>query len=90
MNLFEEITNHYQQALSTMGGSGIDWIDTVFRMCVILLVDLAGLLGISYEEINIWIFVIIWPALTILGLVWIIFLTFRLRKLKIKSGTMRQ
>ena len=67
-----------------MGGSGIDWIDTVFRICVVLLVDLADFLGVSYEEINIWIFVVIWPALTILGLIWIIVLKFRVRKLKLK------
>lgn len=84
MNFVGEIADHYQRALNTIGGSGIDWIDTVFRMCVILLVDLADLLGISYEEINIWIFVIIWPALTILGLIWIIVLKFRVRKLRLK------
>tara|TARA_B110001469_G_C9291250_1_gene159676 strand:+ start:83 stop:304 length:222 start_codon:yes stop_codon:yes gene_type:complete len=72
-----------------MGGSGIDWIDTVFRICVVLLVDLADFLGVSYEEINIWIFVIIWPALTILGLIWIIVLKLRVRKLKLKLGKMR-
>jgi hypothetical protein len=72
-----------------MGGSGIDWIDTVFRICVVLLVDLADFLGVSYEEINIWIFVIIWPALTILGLIWIIVLKLRVRKLKLKLGKIR-
>ena len=84
MNLIEETADHYQRALNTMGGSGIDWIDTAFRMCVVLLVDLADLLGVSYEEINIWIFVIIWPALTILGIIWITVLKFRVRKLKFK------
>ena len=84
MNFVGEIAGHYQRALNTMGGSGIDWIDTVFRICVVLLVDLADLLGISYEEINIWIFVIIWPALTVLGLIWIIVLKFRVRKLRLK------
>ena len=84
MDLIEKISNHYQQALSTMGGSGIDWIDTAFRICVILLVDLSDFLGVSYEEINIWIFVIIWPALTILGIVWITVLKFEVRTLKLK------
>ena len=67
-----------------MGGSGVDWIDTIFRLCVILLVDLADFLGVSYEEINIWIFVIIWPRLTIVGIIWIIILKFRVHKLKLK------
>ena len=84
MDLIEKISNHYEQALTTMGGSGIDWIDTIFRMCVVLLVDLADLLGVSYEEINIWIFVIIWPVLTIFGIIWITILKFRVRKLKLK------
>ena len=84
MNLIEEMADHYQRALNTMGGSGIDWIDTIFKVCVVLLVDLADLLGVSYEEINIWIFVIIWPALTIFGIIWIAVLKFRVRKLKLK------
>jgi len=84
MDLIEKISNHYEQALTTMGGSGIDWIDTIFKVCVVLLVDLADLLGVSYEEINIWIFVIIWPALTIFGIIWIAVLKFRVRKLKLK------
>lgn len=84
MNLIEEITDQYQRALNTMGGSGIDWIDTIFRLCVVLLVDFADFLGVSYEEINIWIFVIIWPALTIVGIIWITILKFRIRKLKLK------
>tara|TARA_B100000787_G_C16127911_1_gene265899 strand:- start:527 stop:793 length:267 start_codon:yes stop_codon:yes gene_type:complete len=84
MNLIEEITDQYQRALNTMGGSGIDWIDTVFRLCVVFLVDLADFLGVSYEEINIWIFVIIWPVLTLMGIIWIAILKFRIRKLKYK------
>ena len=84
MNLVEEMTDQYHRALNTMGGSGIDWIDTIFRLCVVLLVDLADFLGVSYEEINIWIFVIIWPALTIVGIIWITILKFRIRKLKLK------
>ncbi|MDA9291918.1 hypothetical protein N9P99_01565 [Planktomarina temperata] len=41
MNLIEEIGDHYQRALNTVGGSGIDWVDKVFKICVIFLVDLA-------------------------------------------------
>jgi hypothetical protein len=55
----------YHRAINTMGESGIDWIDTLFRICVYILVDLADLIGISYEAINIWIFVIIQPLLII-------------------------
>ena len=55
----------YHKAINTMGESGVDWIDTLFRICVYILVDLAELIGISYEAINIWIFVIIQPLLII-------------------------
>ena len=44
-----------------MANSGINWIDITFDWCVNFLYQVAGLLGISYEEINIWLFVIIGP-----------------------------
>ena len=44
-----------------MANSGINWIDIIFDWCVNFLYQVAGLLGISYEEINIWLFVIIGP-----------------------------
>ena len=56
--------SEYVHAFNSMGESGIYWIDLVFKICVITLVDLAEVLGITYEEINVWIFVIIWPILT--------------------------
>ena len=49
-----------------MANSGIEWIDIVFNFCVVLLVDLANILGITYEEINVWIFCIIWPLLSLI------------------------
>ena len=56
----------YTQALNSMGESGIAWVDTIFKICVYILVDLADLIGISYEAINILIFVIIQPLLIII------------------------
>jgi len=44
-----------------LANSGINWIDVIFDWCVNFLYQVAGLLGISYEEINIWLFVIIGP-----------------------------
>ena len=44
-----------------MANSGIEWIDTIFNFCVRLLYDVANILGISYEEINVWLFCVIWP-----------------------------
>ena len=49
-----------------MANSGIEWIDAVFNICVRLLYDVAGILDISYEEINVWIFVVIWPFLSLI------------------------
>jgi hypothetical protein len=40
-------------------------IDIIFSACVRLLEDLAGGLGMTYTEINVWIFVIIWPLVTL-------------------------
>lgn len=61
----ECLTAEYFAALTTLGASGDATIDYIFMMCVALLTDLAKFLGISYEEVNIWIFVVIWPILTI-------------------------
>lgn len=58
--------NKYIDAYNTMGNSGFEFIDFIFKICVILLVDLAELFGISYELINIIIFVILQPALILL------------------------
>ena len=49
-----------------MANSGIVWIDETFNFCVRLLYDIGGVLGITYEEINVWLFVIIWPIASLL------------------------
>ena len=56
----------YTQAFNSMGESGVAWVDTIFKICVYILVDLADLIGTSYEAINIWIFVILQPLLIII------------------------
>lgn len=40
-------------------------MNTLFDFCVQVLKDLENLTGISYEALNIWIFVIIHPLLTV-------------------------
>jgi hypothetical protein len=40
-------------------------INRIFDACVFLLVTLAEWLGISYEAVNVWIFVALWPFLTL-------------------------
>ena len=49
-----------------MANSGIVWVDETFNFCVRLLYEIGGILGISYEEINVWLFVIIWPIASLL------------------------
>ena len=48
-----------------MADSGIYWVDVIFNICVKFLYDAAAILGITYEEINVWLFCIIWPIVTI-------------------------
>jgi len=74
------LAEQYIKALATMGESSIGWIDGLFKLCVIFLVDLSDLLGLTYEEINIYIFVIIWPCLTLYQTIRIIWLKRKLRK----------
>ena len=40
--------------------------DQVFDWCVNVLIYWANIFGITYKEINVWVFVIIWPILTIM------------------------
>jgi hypothetical protein len=41
-------------------------MDQIFDWCVNGLVYWAGIFGIAYKEINVWVFVIIWPILTVI------------------------
>ena len=52
--------------------SGVKWIDLTFEYCVQLLFDVAAILEISYEEINGWIFCVIWPLSSLIMLAEII------------------
>ena len=70
-----------------MANSGIYWIDVTFNWCVRLLYEVAGWLGITYEEINVWLFVVIVPIAFILSLtlnMFFIISSYRDRALKVK------
>ena len=41
-------------------------MDQIFDWCVNVLVYWAGILDITYKEINVWVFVIIWPIITMI------------------------
>jgi hypothetical protein len=51
-----------------MANSGIYWIDVTFNWCVRLLYEAASWLGITYEEINVWLFVVVMPVVLMVSL----------------------
>jgi hypothetical protein len=51
-------------------------MNQIFDWCVNVLIYWANVFGITYKEINVWVFVIIWPLLTIL-LIGIIVMQYR-------------
>jgi len=65
-----------------MANSGIEWVDIIFNWCVRLLYDWATFFGITYEEINIWVFIVIWPVLTLALVAWTLLLLRENRHLK--------
>ena len=65
-----------------MANSGIPWIDTVFDWCVRALFDMAAVIGITYEEINVWLFVIVGPLVLAASLVMNAFLAYRLARMQ--------
>ena len=54
-------------------------MDNLFGACVEFLRWLGGIVGLSYKEINIWIFVIIEPIIFILMFLWIVKLRHKLK-----------
>jgi hypothetical protein len=56
-------------------------IDAIFDQCVLLLVFWAGRLGMTYQAINVWIFVVIWPVFTLTLIVVVILQQLKIRKL---------
>ena len=65
-----------------MANSGIYWIDTVFDWCVIFLYDVGKILGITYEEINVWLFCIILPIILVVLSFEVVRLRYKLLKRK--------
>ena len=57
-------------------------MDAIFDWCVGVLVYFAGVFGITYKEINVWVFVIIWPILTLILIALIIAQQVRIRRLQ--------
>ena len=49
-------------------------MNEIFNACVEFLHYCANFLGLTYQEINVWIFVVIQPIIFIIMLLWIIYL----------------
>ena len=65
-----------------MANSGNYWIDYFFNLAVRWLYAWAEVLGITYEEINVWLFCVAWPVLTIAMAAWIVVLLCANRRLR--------
>lgn len=52
-------------------------IDTLFMLCVYFLQWLAKRLGMTYNEVNVWIFCVIWPIITLVSLGLNVYLIFK-------------
>ena len=64
-------------------------MNEIFDWCVDLLYYLAGMTGLTYKEINVWLFVIIHPLLTLALLIAVILLIRKNRGLKRQLGFSR-
>ena len=62
-----------------------DNINFIFHGSVEALIVLARLLGMTYQEINVWLFVIAWPVLTLLLMYAVFFLVRQNRQLMRKA-----
>ena len=59
-----------------------DIINFIFHSSVDALILLARLLGMTYEEINVWLFCVVWPILTFLLMYAVYFLERQNRELR--------
>ena len=57
-------------------------MDAIFDWCVAVLVHFAGVIGITYKEINVWVFVILWPIFTLALIVLVIIQHARIQRLQ--------
>lgn len=65
-------------------------IDTVFHQYVLLLVFLAGRLGLSYQALNVWVFVVTWPLVTLMLIAAVTLQQVRIRKLLSQLGAVER
>ena len=59
-------------------------MDQIFDWCVKVLVYWVGMLGMTYKEINVWVFGIIWPIITI---ILVVIILWQQRKIQQLAGS---
>ena len=61
-------------------------VNASFTWCVQFLYDIANWMDITYESLNIWVFVVVHPLITMVLILWVIKLRARLKRVqKIKK-----
>lgn len=55
------------------GNSGIEWIDNLYDWCILLLIEVSAIIGITYEEINVYLFVFIIPFAILISMLFNIY-----------------
>ncbi len=60
----------------------MNWINYTFDWCVTLLEQTAYILGLTYQEINVWLFCIILPIILLIMMIQIIMLKIKVNSLK--------
>lgn len=65
-----------------MANNDISWTDIWFNWAVRALYEVASWLGMTYEEINVWLFMVVWPVATLALVVIILYQWKQNRQLK--------
>jgi len=65
-----------------VANSNIAWVDFLFELAVYWLYKISDILGITYEEINVWIFCVAWPLFSIGSIVCVMYLVRENRRLR--------
>ena len=60
------------------GNKQLNKIDTIFMLCAYFQQWLAKRLGMTYNEVNVWIFCVIWPIITLVSIGLNVYLIFKL------------
>ena len=60
----------------------MNWINYTFDWCVTSLEQTAYILGLTYQEINVWLFCIILPIILLIMMIQIIMLKIKVNSLK--------